>query len=63
MDELITWHPPTVIPDHDRRCLVHAINDWYIVAVYDIETNQFWDKDGQPVVGVREWSYRPNREI
>jgi hypothetical protein len=61
MAELIDWRPVAQIPEHSRRCLVHAINQWFIIAVFDAETQQFWDKDNQPVVGVIEWSYRDDR--
>jgi len=61
MAELIDWRPAAETPQAGNRCLVHAINQWFIIAVFDSETQQFWDKDGQPVVGVIEWSYRPDR--
>lgn len=63
MHEVIQWHPVSVSPTNGSRCLVHAVNDYFVVAVYDSETQKFWDKDGQPVVGGIEWSYRPYREI
>lgn len=61
MAELIDWRPAAEKPEAQKRCLVHAINQWFIIAVWDDESMQFWDKDGQPVVGVIEWSYRPDR--
>jgi hypothetical protein len=60
--EQIEWvRPVDGLPDHNRRCLVHAKNNWYMAAMYEPDDGQFWDKDGQPVVGVIEWSYRPDR--
>ena len=59
--ETIEWFPPTIKPDHNRKCYVHAINQWFITAMYEPDDGNFWDKDGQPVVGVIEWSYRPDR--
>jgi hypothetical protein len=38
------------------------LNQWYMVAIWDTQLRQFIDKDGQPVVAVIEWSYRPNRD-
>jgi hypothetical protein len=60
--ETIEWFRPVdKLPEHNQKCLVHAINQWFMCAIYDTDNNQFWDKDGQPVVGVIEWSLRVNR--
>lgn len=48
-------------PDKNKRVIVHALNEWFITATYDPDTQQFWDKDGQPVVAPIEWHYRNDR--
>lgn len=62
-NETITWYPayPATTPDGARKCIVHAKNQWYVTAIFDPESGKFWDKDGQPVAAVIEWSYRPDR--
>lgn len=60
--ESITWYPINVEPQLRVRCLVHAINNYYQLGMWDSETQRFWDKDGQPIVGGIEWSYRHDRD-
>lgn len=60
--EIIEWvRPVDGLPEPNRKCIVHAMNQWYVAAMLEPENQQFYDKDGQPVVGVIEWSYRPDR--
>ena len=60
--ETIAWVPVnSTLPAKNRRVYVHALNQWFITAKYDPDTQQFWDKDGQPVVAPIEWSYRDDR--
>jgi hypothetical protein len=60
--ETTAWYASNIEPIIGGRCLVHALNQWYMVAIWDTQLRQFIDKDGQPVVAVIEWSYRPNRD-
>ena len=62
--ETIAWTPFNDFepkPDHNRLCLVHAKNQYYVTAMYEPDDGQFWDRHGQPVVAPIEWSYRPDR--
>lgn len=59
--ETVAWQPMSIKPTTMQKCYVHAMNNFYVTAVWDSESQQFWDKDGQPVAAVIEWCYRPNR--
>lgn len=60
--EVIVWYPISEQPTERTRALVHCINNYFQLGVWNSESERFWDKDGQPIVGGIEWSYRPNRD-
>lgn len=60
-DEVITWYPVSSPPQSNTKCLVHALNQWFVIAVWNSNKQQFFDKDSQPVAAPIEWSYRVNR--
>jgi len=56
-DQILTWYPVAQEPETQAKCLVHALNQYYVVAAWNNENKRFIDKDGQPVVAGIEWAY------